>query len=315
MSKKRINKYIAIAVMIALVAELAIVTFPKQKKDMADQMITQQDQQIAADLSNLTGVTADQIIKIKQTGITWNEVSERLKDQTPENSSTDKQDRSSLLNEAGIGEELLEQLRRQGFKDGEIMEAKLLTERVMQQLKEIQDKDSVTGIVQKPAAGMFTGQTEDSVLQEAYSTINGRFVEGQAVRLLLTLQKDFGSMESVMNEYLLTLQTGLELEMYLTDKKKYLENKEEHLAGLQENMIVTMELLEKAMLEQLQPDHSVAGNIGGTENTSSDTTLTSGADAGSPLPEIVPPSPGDVMPQSPAEAVREEIQAIDPNRR
>lgn len=315
MSKKRINKYIAIAVMIALLAELAVVTFPKQKKDIADQTLTQQDQQIAADMSNLTGVAAEQIIKIKQTGITWNEVSERLKDETPESNSTDKQDRSSLLNEAGIGEELLEQLREQGFKDDEIMEAKLLTERIMQQLKEIQDKEPVTSIVQKPTAEMVPGQAEDTALQEAYSTINEKFAEGQAVRLLLVLQKDFGSMEAVMNEYLLTLQVDLELETYITDKKKYLENKEEHLAGLQENMIVTMELLEKAMLEQLQPDNAATESIGGTGNTKSDATLSADTDAGSPLPEITPPSPGDVMPQNPAEAVREEIQAIDPNRR
>lgn len=315
MSKKRINKYIAIAVMIALLAELAVVTFPKQKKDIADQTLTQQDQQIAADMSNLTGVAAEQIIKIKQTGITWNEVSERLKDQAPESNSTDKQDRSSLLNESGIGEELLEQLRQQGFKDDEIMEAKLLTERVMQQLKELQDKEPVTGIVQKPAAEILPGQAEDTALQEAYSTINDKFAEGQAVRLLLVLQKDLGSMEAVMNEYLLTLQVDLELETYITDKKKYLENKEEHLAGLQESMIVTMELLEQAMLEQLQPDNAATESIGGAGNTKSDATLSADTDAGSPLPEITPPSPGDVMPQNPAEAVREEIQAIDPNRR
>ena len=314
MSKKRINKFIAIAVMIALLAELAVVTFPKQKYS-ADQPLTQQDQQIAADMSNLTGVDANQIIKIKQTGITWNEVSERLKDQTPESGSTDKQDRSSVLNEAGIGEELLEQLRQQGYKDDEIMEAKLLTERIMQQLKDIQDKEPVGSTVQKPVAEVNPGQAEDAALQEAYNTINEKFAEGQAVRLLLVLQKDFGSMEAVMNEYLLTLQTDLELETYITDKKKYLENKESHLAGLQENMIVTVELLEKAMLEQLQPDNAAAESNGGIGNTKSDATLSADTDAGSPLPEITPPSPGDVMPQNPAEAVRAEIQAIDPNHR
>ncbi len=296
----------AIAVVIALLAQLAIVNLPK--KHNAGQSISGEDKQIAAELSNLTGETAENILKIKQTGISWNEVSERLKT-TSNDLAGDKAERASLLNETGIGEELLDQLHDKGFDDEEIMDAKLLVERIMLQLQQVQSNGaSVT--VPKPAV---VDETEDAELEAAVAKISGKFAEGEAVSLLLVLKEEFGTLDAVMDEYLLALQFDLDLASYQSDKEAYLKSKAEQTAGVQDNEIVTMEQLEKAVLEQLQP--KTAADTDNAKDIKEHTLTSAEENTDSPLPEIKPPAPGDVIPQNPAEAVKQEIEAINPNRR
>ncbi|MNC50025.1 hypothetical protein D3C75_992430 [compost metagenome] len=165
--------------------------------------------------------------------------------------------------------------------------------------------------VPKPAAVAETSGEEE--FQTAVTKISGKFAEGQAVSLLLELKEEFGTLEAVMNEYLLTLQFDLELSTYLSDKEAYLKSKAEQTAGVQDNGIVTMELLEKAILEQLQP--KFAENAADTADIKGKTLTSEEEKTDSPLPEIKPPSPGDVIPQNPAETIRQELQAINPNHR
>lgn len=307
---KRKVKYISLAIIVALLAEAAIVSFPKLNREAeVQQSSRQQDEQTAADLSNLSGVAAEHILEMKKSGSSWNEITETLKQQPPENNEEDKQSRSTLLHEAGLGEELLKELRQKGFHDDEIMEAKMLTERTMQQLKEVTGSAAVT--VENPAVMTDMTRSAEVELQSAYTKINEQFNEGEAVTLLLTLQQDFGSLEAVMNEYLLSLQIGLNLEDYLTDPKKYQENKEQQTITLQECEIVTLEILEKTMLEQLQQGkEELSGEVG--QGISEEKSLTDER-ADSLLPDVNPPKVQDVMPQNPGEAVRQEIQAINPN--
>lgn len=310
MIRKRKVKYISLAIIVALLAEAAIVSFPKLNREAeVQQSSRQQDEQTAADLSNLSGVAAEQILDMKKSGSSWNEITETLKQQPPENNEEDKQSRSTLLHEAGLGEELLKELRQKGFHDDEIMEAKMLTERTMQQLKEVTGSAATT--VENPAAMTDMTRSAEVELQSAYTKINEQFNEGEAVTLLLTLQQDFGSIEAVMNEYLLSLQIGLNLEDYLTDPKIYQENKEQQTITLQEGEIVTLEILEKTMLEQLQQGKEELSGEAGQEISEEKSLTDERAD--SLLPDVNPPKVQDVMPQNPGEAVRQEIQAINPN--
>ncbi|MEK3713733.1 MULTISPECIES: hypothetical protein [unclassified Paenibacillus] len=310
MIRKRTYRYISIAIIVVLLAEAAIVTFPRLSRESAVQESSQQlDEQTAAELSNLSGVAAKQILAMKKSGSSWNEITETLKQQLPENNTEDKQGRSNLLHEAGLGEELLKELRQKGFQDDEIMEAKMLTERTMQQLKEV--VSSAESMVEKPEASPDPSGSAEEDLQSAYVTINEQFNEGEAVTLLLTLQQEFGSMEAVMNEYLLSLQIGLNLKDYITDPKTYQENKEQQTITLKESEIVTLDALEKRMLEQLQqgneaPDLKVAEKDYDPSNMVTE-------DKESLIPDINPPTVQDVRPENPGESVRQEIQAMNPN--
>ncbi|WP_379140261.1 hypothetical protein [Paenibacillus sp. sgz500992] len=312
MIHNRKYKYISIAIVVALLAEAAIVTFPKWNQDSAVEMSSeQQDEQTAADLSNLTGVAVNQIMEMKNSGSSWREITETLKNPPPANNKEDKINRSNLLHEAGLGEEVLNELRQKGFQDDEIMEAKLLTERIMQQLKEVIDNTVTT--VESPTVLAGNTQLAEAELQSAFVKINDQFSEVQSVKLILTLQQDFGSMEAVMNEYLLSLQIELDLQDYITDKKSYQEKKEQKTITLKENEIVTMEILEKAMLDQLQQGKEEVTSEARGGN--SETATPSDEKKDSPLPDINPPTVQDVIPQNPGEAIRQEIQAINPNYR
>jgi hypothetical protein len=310
MIRKRSIKYISIAIIIALVSEALIITLPKIKHDTVS--VTQQDEQIAADLSNLTGVEVSQIMKLKNTGFSWNEVSEKLKKKAPVNNDEDKLSRSTLLNEAGLGEEAMNQLREEGYKDDEIMEAKLLAERVMMQLQEVKDGNSTA--ILKPSAEIGHEQSDDTETQAAYEKIRGNFSEIQAVKLMLKLEQELGSMGTVMNEYLLSLQVDLNLEEYLKDKKLYQKNKEQQTAGLKDSQMITMEKLEKAMLDQLQQVDEKSVKDDENLKPSAESILAD-QEKESPLPDIKPPTVKDVMPQNPAEAIKQEIQDINPNHR
>ncbi|NUU59592.1 hypothetical protein [Paenibacillus agri] len=310
MIRKRSIKYISIAIIIALVSEALIITLPKIKHDTVS--ATQQDEQIAADLSNLTGVEVSQIMKLKNTGYSWNEVSERLKKKAPINSDEDKLSRSALLNEAGLGEEAMNQLREEGYQDDEIMEAKLLAERVMMQLQEVKDGNSTA--ILKPSAEIGREQSDETETEAAYEKIRGDFSEIQAVKLMLKLEQEFGSMGAVMNEYLLSLQADLNLEEYIKDKKLYQKNKEQQTAGLKDSQIITMEKLEKAMLDQLQQVDEKSVKDDENLKPFAESILPD-QEKESPLPDIKPPTVKDVMPQNPAEAIRQEIQDINPNHR
>ncbi|MEK5033724.1 hypothetical protein MKY96_19885 [Paenibacillus sp. FSL R7-0302] len=307
---KRKHRYISIAIIVALLAEAAIVTFPRLSRESAVQESSQQlDEQTAAELSNLSGVAAVKILEMKKSGSSWNEITETLKQQSQANNDEDKLGRSNLLHEAGLGEELLKELRQKGFQDDEIMEAKMLAERTMQQLKEV--VSSAASMVEKPEASAEPFGSAEEDMQSAFVTINEQFNEGEAVTLLLTLQQEFGSMEAVMNEYLLSLQIGLNLKDYITDPKAYQENKEQQTITLKESERVTQDALEKRMLEQLQqasqaPNLEVEERVSGPENIVTD-------DKESLVPDINPPTVQDVRPENPGEAVRQEIQAMNPN--
>lgn len=310
MIRKRTYRYISIAIIVALLAEAAIVTFPRLSRESAVQESSQQqDEQTAAELSNLSGVAAGKILEMKKSGSSWNEITETLKQQSPANNNEDKLGRSTLLHEAGLGEELLKELRQKGFQGDEIMEAKMLAERTMQQLKEV--VSSAASMVEKPEASAEPFRSEEEGLQSAFVTINEQFNEGEAVTLLLTLQQEFGSLEAVMNEYLLSLQIGLNLKDYITDPKTYQENKEQQTIMLKESERVTLDALEKRMLEQLQqgneaPDLEVAERAPDPNNIVTE-------DKESLIPDINPPTVQDVRPENPAEAVRQEIQSMNPN--
>ncbi|MNC03078.1 hypothetical protein D3C75_504730 [compost metagenome] len=301
------TKYLAIAVSIALLAQLVLAFLPKQT--FTGLPSTDEDLRVAAELSNLSGVTAENILKIKQTGISWNEVSEQLKNFNPD-AVQDTAERLSLLNETGIGEELLEQLHGQGYADEEIMDAKLLAERIIFQLQQVQNHEARVAI---PEAAITGEAVEAAEFQAAIVKISSAFAVREAVPLLLELKEEFGSLDAVMNEYLLALQLDLVLKTYLTDKEAYLTSRAEQTAGVPESELVTMELLEKAALAQLQP--KPAENDADLADVAANSLNTGAENTDSPLPEIKPPVPGNVIPQNPAEAIRQEIEAINPNRR
>lgn len=309
---KRMNKYykpVAALMGIALVAQMFL--FAGEKTESKGSPVNSDDARVAAEISNMTGVKAEDILRLKNSGKTWNEVINLLKNQSASGQQNQKDERSQLLAETGLGDQYLEKLLQEGFTQEEIMEARLLVERVMFQLKEITEDKSDK--VPTPVPDLQPGKNSEDDMA-AYQKVAEHFNEKTAIYLSLKLKKEFGSLEAVLDEYLQSLQLELNLEQYLTDKKQYLQEKEEKSVALPQAELMTLAKLESKMLEQIQRNNAANRDDASTLE-SINQSIGNNNEAKSPLPENPVPQLDDVKPKNPAEEIMQEIQVIDPNKR
>lgn len=268
-----------------------------------------EDARIAAELSNLSGRTTEEILKLRETGLTWNEVSERLKSGASAGTASQKEQRTGLLAETGLGEQWMQEMTDKGYDPEQIMEAKLLAERVQFQLKELVDDRIVKPVVPRPEASIEPEAPKDKKA-EAFRKLAEKFDLKAAIGFLLELKRDFGSYEAVLDEYLLSLQLDLSLEDYIADKKGYLEAKERNMTGLDRQSLVTAEDIEMAVLESLQKNDGRTGEEATLANVLARDTEE--AVQHSPLPDAAVPRIDDVKPENPTERIRKEIQELTP---
>lgn len=267
-------------------------------------------QRIAADISNATGVKTEQILSLYKEGKSWNDIMETLKKKNlyP---GEGRGARKELLAQAGVSGEGIQNLKKEGFTDEEILEARILAERVLYQLQEI--TAAVPGEIEDPKVLPEPVSSPDKTEEKKYREISEKFVLEDAVTFLLQLKDVFGSMEKVMNEYLLALQLELNLEEYVTDRKAYLEHKEEKSLGLDMQGMITLEKLEARLLKKIHDENDRdAGNTAqkGQWAKSDPNTVNSKDQPASPLPDIP-----EVKPLNPGEMLAQEIEALDPMKR
>lgn len=187
----------------------------------------EQELTIASTISNLTGVPSEKILDMWIEGFSWNEILERLKD--GKLAEVDREDMDRLLAAEGLGENVVDTLLGMGFDRDEITGVKLLVERVLFNLEEI------------------TAFGDNDEYRDLKSLID----IDRAVYYMLVLQDDFGDMHKVLDEYLLALQVGLDLGMYIEDAKKYEEEKLQKIA-LGNIQVITCGMIEEKMLETVR---------------------------------------------------------------
>lgn len=305
-------KFIALFIGIALIAQMFLFV-------LDDKALTQtnaessngqsEDNKIAADISNMTGVTIEEILKLKQTGLSWNEVLGKLKNEKSSDSQNDKNKRSELLAGTGIGEDITQKLLAQGFSNEEILEAKMLAERVQFQLKEIVNDAKVTPL--NPVPEVNPDKKKDDKTS-AFQKIAEQFDVDSVLYFMLVLKKDFGSLEAVLDEYLFALQIGVNLEDYILDKEKYLKTKEEKSIGITRDKVITMSVVESALLEKIQQDNQtdkdefmIQGKGDPSSKDSKEKSL---------LPDVPLPTIKDVKPGNPAAEIMKEVNVLNPNK-
>lgn len=267
------------------------------------------DESIVADISNLTGISSAEIIQIKQTGLSWQEVLEKLKS-VNRDTTANRELRDKLLTEGGI-EEIAETLRAQGYDNEQITESKLLAERVAYQLSSIVS-DQAASAPHIPQAG----QTIDSANQ-AIEHVAGQFDVMRAIQYTVVLEQELGSLEAAFNEYLLSLQLGIDIELLLTNSDVYDQQRTERIAGMLLAEYVTIARIEEAMLVKVNAAAAGGGEsdnpvIPGNQDSSRNAETSSPSNAANPLP--LPEVP-DVKPVNPAERLKQELDALNPNIR
>ena len=259
--------------------------------------LSSQDKEIINEISNATGVKSEEIIKLKTSSNTWNDVLDKLKSSSGQDNQDEALQRSNLLAESGLDADYIKKLRDEGFADSKIIEAKSLVNRVTSQLKQILDAQQE--VPTQPSIG-FDQEDSDKQDLEAYKELAGKIDLKTAVELLLKLETDFGSMEKVFDEYLLSLQIGLDLKDYLTDKKAYEKLKSEQSAKFDLNKMITMASIEAKVLQLLQNEtksNKNAPEAALITQTDPSAVVNDGKDEmpASPLPDVQNPKPSNPM--------------------
>lgn len=305
--KQPYKKLLIAFIIFALLFPTIIITsdsLPITNVEAANDM-NKDDQKIAEDISNMTGAKTEEVIKLKNEGLTWNDVLDKLK-KIDYSNHNDRDTRSTVLAENGLDEDFVKKLKSESYTDGEITEAKMLVERVIFQLSEItavQDESELQPVF--PTTGM-DKQDEDDISK--YTELSGKIVVKTAVELMLKLKKDFGSLEGVLDEYLYTLQVDADLMKYLEGKEVYEKEKTEKEAGKDLQKLITMAKIEEKMLQRIQDDNKKSTNINdsaGIENNEIPGIKDEDRIPKSPLPEVE-----DTRPENPADEVMKEINDI-----
>ena len=294
-----------------------------------------EDKRIASEISNETGASLEEIFELKENGRTWNQVLNVLKTSMKLGQSSKKSSRDALLLSSGLDEEFIKKLKKEGFKEQDINEAKLLAERVTFELQEITDnpkkqqnqvteKDKNTqnsntnignGITNNTAISDFDikGNKPDSQDIQSYEELSKKVDTQNAIYFMLKLKADIGSYEQVFDEYLLSLQLDLDLNDYIKDKKEYQKKKEEKKLVLDPQKVITLEKIEQKSLEKTQSENE-SEQLSPKNSGEKIPGATGSADTKekSPLPDVPKPDTGNVKPQNPTAEVMKEIDQINP---
>lgn len=312
----RTTKIIIWAVVAILAAQailFSVGTFDKpEQQAYARAASSSDDQSIAADLSNLTGVASERILEMKAAGQSWNGILEQLKDEGVDTEIDDREARGRQLLETTLGEDAVRRLAADGYAESDIWNAEMLAERVASQLKELTESaESLAPVAPLPTAAS-EGEDDEDEFQSELRAVSERFDLEAAVTLMLVLQSDFGSFEAVLDEYLLSLQLGIDLNDYAEAKDEYEEQKASKRAELASGLTITLSELDRRVLERItKQNDAMKDKVVAAPQVSFAGALASEED--SPLPDVPNPAVEDVKPRNPAAAIEAELDRLNPN--
>lgn len=308
--KHKTFKFIVILLGVSLVAQLFLFSGANLRPDHSAAAQEDDSERIAAELSNMTGVDVKEILRLKESGLSWNQVIDILKSGYNKSNSADSKSRNKLLANVGMGEDLVEKLKAEGYTDEEILEAKMIAERLVFQIQEITETSNPEVSSPMSVIDNETKRTEEE--QAVYEKIASQFDMQTAVYLMLKLENDFGSMEAVLDEYLFALQNDLDFTQYVNDKEKYQEEKEEKSLGVLPDSTITLSKIEERVLQKIQQDNKGNRELIG-ENRSSQPDHPSYIKGMDPFLEHPMPTVDDVKPVNPMQEIMDEMNQINPN--
>ena len=247
--KIKFNRTIAIilAVVVLLSTVGTIVGMSIYDRAIAENKVgqyqtTDADRKMAEDISDVTGVGVYQLLEMKNSGKSWNEVLQAVQE--------------GVTGETDLTDEQLSELVK-NFAPEEIDQATALVERVLFNIREINAK----GDMSVPEVNAIANPLEDEKKDEYdFKAIEAKFMKNIAIYLALRLKEDFGSYEGALDEYLYSIQVEVSLTLYLKDKDEYDRQIIQKSGVLMRNKAITIMVIEQAML--------AAMNAGQAEDTS-----------------------------------------------
>ncbi|EMS70473.1 hypothetical protein [Ruminiclostridium cellobioparum] len=339
---KSSKKYKIVALILALVLitttiPLTILGIDNLKPDtITVDNASSEDKRIASEISNETGVSIEEVFELKAYGRSWNEVLTFLRNKSTMGESSNKNKRDDLLLNAGLDEEYMKKLKKEGFTEDEISEAKLIEERVIFQLEEITSKTEANQLNSSGTAGLpnpsgpsvnainqpnqadtgklafDVGNTDSNADIIMYQKLYEKIDIKNAIYFMLKLKADFGSCEKAFDEYLFSLQADIDLNDYIKDKEAYLKSRDEKKLLLDDRNVITLEKIEAKSIEKIQTEDRDSDLIS-DQNQAADKSLSEAAPKEtSPLPDVPKPNSVDVKPKNPTDEIMNEINGINP---
>ncbi len=312
---KKITKSQKLVALI-LVAIILLTSIPFAYSNFAEkdknslQNASAEDRRIASEISNETGVAIEQVFDLKNHGRSWEQVLDILKTRVNSKEKSNKAHMQNVLLNTGFDDDFLLKLKKEGFSDESISQVRMLEERVLFQLQEItSDSQEKSTKVDKPNAET-AGIDKDSEDLAAYVDLSKKVNIKDMVYFMLKLKNAFGSYEKVFDEYLCSLQLGIDLNEYIKDKKAYQKKRDEKRLLIDEQKIITLEKIEEKSMEQLQNDNKIEDNklTGSPDKINKSDTMPDK----NPLPDLPKVNVGEVKPRNPTDEVMNEIKGINP---
>lgn len=304
---KKWPRYFAIVIALVIIMETIVFTLTSYARNDANPTyeINNDDKMTASEISNMTGVTADEIIKHRKEGKTWNQILELIKNNP--GYRDDGSRREEALAQSDMDEAALKKLKEDGFTEEEIVEAKSLVERAIFQLGEIINMKAMTPFAPDTGINTPDNKEEDTTI---YYELTNEINLSEAVHVILNLRDYMGTIQAAFDEYLYSLQLGIDISQYLARMEEYKKEKQQKLAekGLQH--IIASADIEEKMLEVLQ---SMNKKTEGAPETKTGAPSLPDTAKESLLPEVQTPSVQSIKPQNPAEELILEIDKIKNN--
>lgn len=308
MRGKKWPRYFAIVVAMVMIVETLAFTMTSYAKNDTNTVyeLSNEDKATVLEISNMTGVEADEIVRLRKEGKSWNEILELIKTNADYKFKGDEVKRNIILARTGMGEDTHKMLKEEGFTEVGIMEAKSLVERVVFQLDEISNMQVVPTF---PVTGLNDGDPRQDNIA-SYRALAEKINLDDAVYLILKLHDEFDSSQAIMDEYLYSLQLEIDFKEYITDKDGYIEEKQRKAVELESKDIITISQIEEKMMDMLQ---SMNNKEEALPEVESGTHVLPDTEKESPVPDVPVPNAENVRPQNPAEAIRQEISNLQDN--
>lgn len=137
-----------------------------------------------------------------------------------------------------------DKLLSENYSKEDIQTSESYLSRVILQLNEIETFSSIN---HQPSG--IDSNSEDSA---KYSELLSKIDQKNAVYYIVKLNSDLGDLEEALNEYFLSLQCELDIQLYFGDKEKYNDEKKEKMSGINSDELINVKKIEEKALENLQ---------------------------------------------------------------
>ncbi|TDF94141.1 hypothetical protein [Paenibacillus piri] len=188
----------------------------------------------------------------------------------------------------------------------------MAADRLQFQIKEIAEESPMERI-EKPVVEFTATNNKKEDRKAEYRKIFEAFDMKTAVTLMLKLNKEFGGHEAVLNEYLLSLQFGIEMEKYVSNKAEYERQKEIKSKTILPSSFITLAILEQDLLNKINKENS-SGKVSFSDNQRTMVQGPPTKESMSPLPDVPKPNVIDVKSKNPVDEILSEIRNMDPNK-